>query len=171
MLAGRLRELEQAAVVRRRSLPPPAASRVYELTERGLELEPVILELGRWGSRAPFPGGDAGIGADAVAIALKTLFSPAAAGGLEASYALLLGADGFRVRMAGGRLELARGEAVGPDALIEARPGTLAALLWHGLPADHAERTGELRIEGSRRAATRFLRLFPLPADRYSAGA
>src|SRR5437763_16199667 len=47
MLAARLRELEQAGVVRRGELPPPAASRVYELTERGRGLEPVILALGR----------------------------------------------------------------------------------------------------------------------------
>src|SRR5215208_936562 len=59
MLSQRLRELEQAGVVRRRTLAPPAGSRVYELTERGLELEPVVLALGRWGSRAPFPAGDA----------------------------------------------------------------------------------------------------------------
>src|SRR5215211_5215261 len=59
VLAQRLRELEQAGVLRRRVLPPPAASRVYELTERGRELEPVILGLGRWGSAAPFPPGEA----------------------------------------------------------------------------------------------------------------
>jgi DNA-binding HxlR family transcriptional regulator len=50
VLAQRLRELEQARVVRRRRLPPPARIWVYELTEWGLELEPVVLALGRWGS-------------------------------------------------------------------------------------------------------------------------
>ena len=48
VLAERLRELERAGVVRRRKLPPPAASRVYELTDWGMELEPVIISLGRW---------------------------------------------------------------------------------------------------------------------------
>ena len=47
VLAQRLRELERAGVVRRRKLPPPAASRVYELTDWGMELEPVIVRLGR----------------------------------------------------------------------------------------------------------------------------
>ncbi|MBV9335437.1 MAG: helix-turn-helix transcriptional regulator, partial [Solirubrobacterales bacterium] len=56
VLAQRLRELEQGGVVRRAKLPPPAGSRVYELTEWGRELEPVVLGLGLWGSsRAPFP--------------------------------------------------------------------------------------------------------------------
>src|SRR5919205_66330 len=48
VLAQRLRELEQAGVLRRGTLPPPAASRIYELTGRGRELEPVVLALGRW---------------------------------------------------------------------------------------------------------------------------
>src|SRR5436190_12492610 len=55
VLAQRLRELDQAGIVRRRKLPPPAGVKVYELTHWGLELEPVLLDLGRWGSRSPLP--------------------------------------------------------------------------------------------------------------------
>src|ERR1700741_2318374 len=51
VLSQRLPELGEACVVPRARPPPPAGSRVYELTERGKELEPVILGLGRWGSR------------------------------------------------------------------------------------------------------------------------
>jgi HxlR-like helix-turn-helix len=36
LLAARLRELEAAGIVARRTLPPPAASSVYELTDAGL---------------------------------------------------------------------------------------------------------------------------------------
>src|SRR5512145_951843 len=49
VLSQRLRELQRDGVVRRRALPPPAGSQVYELTEWGRELEPVMLALGRWG--------------------------------------------------------------------------------------------------------------------------
>src|SRR5919112_3620037 len=59
VLAQRLRELEESGIVRRGKLPPPAGSRIYELTERGQQLEPVVLELGRFGSVAPFPPGEA----------------------------------------------------------------------------------------------------------------
>src|ERR1051325_4855733 len=41
ILAQRLRDLEESGVVGRAQMPPPAASRVYELTERGSELEPI----------------------------------------------------------------------------------------------------------------------------------
>ena len=80
VLSQRLRELEGAGVLRRATLPPPSGARVYELTEWGQELEPLVLGLGRWGSRAPFPAAEAELGPDAFVIALKTLFDPAAAG-------------------------------------------------------------------------------------------
>ena len=55
ILASRLRDLEAAGVVAKRTLPPPAASKVYELTEYGVELKPVMRELGRWGARSLGP--------------------------------------------------------------------------------------------------------------------
>jgi DNA-binding HxlR family transcriptional regulator len=163
VLAERLRDLERAGVVARRTLPAPAASQVYELTDWGHELEPVVLGLGRWGSRAPFPPGEARLGVDSAMLALKTLFDPAAAGALEAEYELRLGDQRFRARLAAGRLELVRGTAERPDAVIETDPGTLAAVLWHGRRLADAERAGDLRTEGRRSAARRFLRLFPAP--------
>ena len=55
ILAARLRDLEASGVVTRRRLPPPAASRVYELTEYGRELKPAIRELALWGARSLGP--------------------------------------------------------------------------------------------------------------------
>lgn len=52
VLAARLRELQQANVVQRRLLPPPAASTVYELTECGRELDEVAVALSQWGTRS-----------------------------------------------------------------------------------------------------------------------
>src|ERR1700676_2376246 len=60
VLSQRIRELEAANLLERRTLPPPARTRVYALTARGRQLEPVVLALGRFGSIAPFPAGDAG---------------------------------------------------------------------------------------------------------------
>jgi DNA-binding HxlR family transcriptional regulator len=53
VLAQRLRELEQAAIVRRRKLPPPAGSWVYELTDWGRELEPMGAALAVVPARRP----------------------------------------------------------------------------------------------------------------------
>jgi DNA-binding HxlR family transcriptional regulator len=88
VLAQRLRELEVVGVVRRRKLPPPAASKVYELTDWGLELEPVIVRLGRWGARSPSRPRDAGLSVDSLILSCRTMFDPRAAEGLTASYEL-----------------------------------------------------------------------------------
>jgi DNA-binding HxlR family transcriptional regulator len=52
ILAARLRDLEACGIVTKRTLPPPAASRVYELTDYGRALKPVIRELALWGARS-----------------------------------------------------------------------------------------------------------------------
>jgi DNA-binding HxlR family transcriptional regulator len=59
ILAARLKRFEQDGIVVRRRLPPPAASTVYELTEYGASLRPVLHELAQWGARSlgPPPGG------------------------------------------------------------------------------------------------------------------
>jgi len=55
ILASRLKELERHGVVARRRLAPPAASTVYELTEYGEALRPVMHELAHWGARSLGP--------------------------------------------------------------------------------------------------------------------
>ncbi len=164
VLAQRLRDLEEAGVVQRRKLPPPLAARVYELTDWGRELEPVLLALGRWGSRSSLPAQPPALGVDALAVALKTMFDPARAGVGETTYQLRLADQEFVVQVGAGALDLWRGRADAPAATLDTDPGTLAALLWHGHREDEAVAAGSLRIEGSRRAASRFLRLFPATA-------
>lgn len=55
ILASRLRDLEACGVVTKRTLPPPAASRVYELTDYGRGLRAAIRELALWGARSLGP--------------------------------------------------------------------------------------------------------------------
>ena len=49
VLSSRLRLLEEEGVVQRRALPGPGSGVVYELTDRGRRLEPVIHALRDWG--------------------------------------------------------------------------------------------------------------------------
>ena len=154
VLSQRLRELEGAGVLRRTTLPPPGGARVYELTEWGQELEPLVIGLGRWGSRAPFPGGEAELGIDAFVIALKTLFQP---GGFAGVVDLRLGDDRFALTVRGGKLEVRRGSAEDPDLAILADPGPLAAAMWHGGPLDDVELLGDVAL------FDRFRALFPAP--------
>jgi DNA-binding HxlR family transcriptional regulator len=58
ILAARLRDLEVGGVVTKRTLPPPAASRVYELTDYGRQLKGAMRELAVWGARSLGPPSD-----------------------------------------------------------------------------------------------------------------
>jgi DNA-binding HxlR family transcriptional regulator/putative sterol carrier protein len=164
VLTQRLRELAEAEVVLRRKLDPPAGAWVYELTDRGRELEPVVIGLGRWGALAPFPPGEMRIGVDSTVLALKTLFDAETAQGFDATLELRLDGQRFSVSVADGTLAVARGPADSPDGAIETDPGTLTGLLWGGLSPAEAEGTGGVTFEGKRAAIRRFLKLFPLPA-------
>ncbi len=163
ILSRRLRELESFGVVRRRRLPPPAASRVYELTGWGMELESVVVSLGRWGARSPHLPLDAGMGVDSLILSFRTMFEERAADGFEATYELRLGEDLFRAKVSGGRFDIARGGGGSPDAAITTDPATLVALVYEGRPLSDALRSGDANIEGDESAVERLLALFPLP--------
>ena len=166
VLAQRLRELEQAGVVRRRTLAPPAASKVYELTDRGAALEPVVIELGRWGAGTPSPPASVGMSLDSTIPSLRTLFDPGRADGFSATLGLRLGDHAFRAEVAGGRLEVVRGEATAPDATVVTDPGTLLALIRGRRTLADTMRAGDAVVEGDEHAVARFVGLFPLPAVR-----
>lgn len=172
ILAERLRELEDGGVIRKRNLPPPAAASVYELTEWGRELEPIVTRLGAWGARSPFPPEAKTIGPDSIVLALRSLFDPEAVGKADTTYEIRLGEDEdvFHVVVTSGdnateaEVGLLRGPAEERDGAIETDPGTFAALLAGQLSLDVALESGEAAIEGGKRTTTRFLRLFPMPA-------
>jgi ubiquinone biosynthesis protein UbiJ len=69
----------------------------------------------------------------------------------------------FTAHVAGGALALARGSAPAPKAIIETDAATLSRVLWHGRRLAAALRSGDVRIEGDRSAARRFLAFFPAP--------
>jgi DNA-binding HxlR family transcriptional regulator len=58
ILAARLRDLESNGVLTRRTLPPPAASKVYELTDYGRALRAAMRELALWGAQSLGPPTD-----------------------------------------------------------------------------------------------------------------
>jgi DNA-binding HxlR family transcriptional regulator len=164
VLAQRLRGLEQAGIVRHRTLPPPAASKVYELTESGRALEPVLHELGRWGgANAPPPEDGMCMSIDSHLVSMRTLFDPARAAGFEATVQLRLGDDDFVARVGGDEVGISRGEADSSDATIEADPGTLLDVLHGRRELADALKAGEMRFEGDEELAGRFTTLFPLP--------
>jgi DNA-binding HxlR family transcriptional regulator len=164
VLAQRLREMSESGIVRRKKLPPPAASEVYELTAWGADLELVVTHLGRWGSRSPSldPAADSSV--DSLVLSLRALFNPQAAQGFNATIALRINDNAFIVVIADGELKVARGEAEQSTATLDTDRSTLASLLYGGRSLDGAVGAGEAAIGGQSAEIARFLGLFPLPA-------
>jgi len=169
ILSMRLRDLEEHGIVRKRKLPPPAASQVYELTDRGQELAPVLDALGTWGSRLPLPGPDATMSFDAHILSFRTLFQPALAEGFDARVELRLGERAFRATVADEKLTLVEGPLDDPDAVITSDHGTALAVAHGRASLEEAEAAGALTITGDRETAVRFLSLFPLPEPAVAA--
>jgi len=80
ILAARLKQLEQGGVVHRRRLPPPAATTVYELTEYGHGLRPVMHQLAHWGARVMGPPNADDLEPGWLVGTLRMAFLPTAAG-------------------------------------------------------------------------------------------
>jgi DNA-binding HxlR family transcriptional regulator len=78
ILVSRLRALEEHGIVAKRTLPPPAASRVYELTEYGRGLRTVLRELALWGARSLGPPDEEELFTGWLANAVDTVLGPIA---------------------------------------------------------------------------------------------
>jgi DNA-binding HxlR family transcriptional regulator len=163
VLTQRLEGLEAAGIVRRRRLPPPASVQVYELTEWGLEAEPVLLALGRWGVRSP--GHDPTLPFSPVALMLsfRAKFDPVRAAGLAASMAFRFGEEAFQVGVQDGRLVTERGEPQSPGVEVEGSPSAVAALIYGKAPLEALESEGALTVQGDRAALLRFADLYEMP--------
>lgn len=159
VLAQRLRDLERVGVLRRRTLPAPAASRIYELTEWGAELEPVFTALAKWGMRSPVVPLEGGLTPDSVMLGMSTFFDGSADPAWTATYQLRLERDNYLVRVEGGRLaELVRDEARGPvDATVETDIGTLLAVQSGDESLEAAAQAGRLTLAGDAQAVRRLL--------------
>jgi DNA-binding HxlR family transcriptional regulator len=155
VLSLRLRQMERDGVVTRRLLPPPAPAQVYELTEHGRELVPIMLALGRWGAttmseRSP----DQSIRGEWLALALKAFFDADAAQGLSATVALVLDGAPFTLRVEDGRLDVTPGANGPADLAITTDPDLLLQFLA-GAPV-------LIPAEGDRQLLGRLPELFPL---------
>jgi DNA-binding HxlR family transcriptional regulator len=163
VLAQRLRELEEAGVARRRRLPPPLAVQVYELTDWGRELGPVVMALGAWGARAPLAPAEVGMSVDSHALVMRTLFDPERAGDFAARLELRLAGQPFRAEVCDGRIDVEHGELPDADATAGMEPQTLVALLRGERAWDEVVAAGDVAVEGDAALVARFLTLFRLP--------
>lgn len=166
VLTARLKELEEAGVVRRRILPRPGRGLAYEMTEYGAELEAVVDALGRWGAKRlgdPRPGETVTL--DSLLTALRTTFHPDAARGIRATFGLRVGEVALHARVDDGRVHVGEGVPADADLVIDAGPG-IRALMAGEIAPQAALDEGIVAIAGTAELLARFAGIFridPLP--------
>jgi DNA-binding HxlR family transcriptional regulator len=156
ILAARLRDLELGGVVAKRRLEPPAASQVYELTEYGHALKPVMRALALWGLQSIDPPTEADeLPPGWLYGAVDTVFAPVAPAG------------SFEFRIAGEVASLVdgeprRGPIEDPDVVVEA--AAVDAFYWLFVE----RRVDGVTIEGDRELLERLLDAATTPEPRAS---
>jgi DNA-binding HxlR family transcriptional regulator len=160
ILTSRLKELEAAGIVQRRASSQPGGGVLYELTERGLQLEEPVLALGRWGAKlldAPRP--DEVITNDSMIMALRTTFKPDAAKGVRGSYELRMGTVLINAHVDDGKLAVGAGPLPDADCIIEAGPGMRALMAQEIAPREAIEQN-IVHVTGDVNLFDRFAQMF-----------
>ncbi|WP_062437291.1 winged helix-turn-helix transcriptional regulator [Herbidospora daliensis] len=160
VLATRLKELEQAGIVERRLAPAPKRGVLYALTAAGIELQPALLALGRWGASQmgdPEPGEI--IRPELMTISFRAAFDARAARGVHAVWEVHVHDVVLHLVVDDGELVSGVGPAPRePDLVITFGPD--------GLPSYRAlmraARAGEVVYWGRPESLDTFLRVFTL---------
>lgn len=159
VLTQRLEGLEEAGVLVRRRLPPPASVQVYELTPWGYEAAPIFQALGRWAVRSPNHDPTRPFSPVSLMLSLRTMLSPMAAGDLKAKIQLVMNGEAFLwARNKKGEIRIGRGEIGEPDLIIRGSPTEIASYIYAGAPLSTLDVDGDLKLAG------RLPGLFPMPA-------
>ena len=149
LLAARLRELEDAGIVNSESAPPPVATTLYALTDRGAALEPVLRELGRWGvpMMAAGPAADDHFRSHWLSFPVSEFLSDRDPDSPPLAIELRAGENPVTVEVRDGSVHLEPGPAADPGLVLEASPHVILGLFAGALDLAGARARG-LRTRG-----------------------
>ena len=158
LLVERLRSLEDAGIVERAELPPPAASAIYRLTARGQALLPVVLELARWGEPllVSGQGGDHFAGRWLLMVATAGMQAIPAADLAPLVVELRTDTDPLIIEVRPDGIGVGLTSTVRPDLVVDADPVTAGGLLTGRIDLEEARQRTSVRISGDPGAAIRF---------------
>jgi DNA-binding HxlR family transcriptional regulator/putative sterol carrier protein len=162
VLAARLRDMEENGLVERRTLRPPASSKVYELTPLGEELRVPVTSLSRWGLQLLGPRDTEEFRPHWLATSLRGLVNRSAAEDVTLDIDFEVGADigVIRIHVEDGSLEHVPEPTTDADVVVRADLGTLARLGSGGAAAREALASGAVEIGGSSAARKTYAELF-----------
>lgn len=155
LLADRLRELEEAGVVEREDAPPPVATTLFKLTDRGKELQPVLQALGRWGGpMVQRPIGDNEFRSHWLAVPLEAHLKDREPRAPVQTIEIHTADQPVLLKVGGGTVNVRPGRAEHPDLTLTGSASQVLGLLLHKLDFNDAKRRG-LKIEGDAKVLKR----------------
>jgi DNA-binding HxlR family transcriptional regulator len=163
VLTQRLAGLEEAGIVRREKLPPPASVQVYALTPWGQAAGPVFQALGRWAVKSPRHDPTRPFSAVSLMLSMRTMLDAQRAAGMNVRLGLRVGEESYFFRLDDGAAAIGRGVPEDAHAVLTGETSGVAALLYAGVPLAELEAQGRVRVEGDRAAVERLPALFPMP--------
>ncbi|MCB2067752.1 MAG: helix-turn-helix transcriptional regulator [Erythrobacter sp.] len=164
VLTERLESLAEWGVLTRKTLPPPAATQVYELTEWGYRAEPAIMELGRWAALSLRHNPQLPLSAVSLMTSMKTMQLPALAQAPDMAVGMAVGGEEFVVSIRQGLFGAERAPVAGCPAVLRAPAAPpIAGALYADIPLEALEAEAGLVVEGDRALLRRFIGLFALP--------
>jgi DNA-binding HxlR family transcriptional regulator len=156
LLAERLRELERAELVARHDAPPPVAATLFELTDRGRDLESVLDALGRWG--VPYMSEGPGAGDEFrsrwLAWPAELFLTDTEPDAPRATVELNAGGEPVVLEISGGEVRARPGTVAEPDAALSGTPHTLLGVLSGQLDMETARSRG-LQLRGDEKVIRR----------------
>jgi DNA-binding HxlR family transcriptional regulator len=162
MLAARLKSLEEFELVEKRTLPPPAASVVYELTPHGRKLESTLRELAIFGASFLDRRRGEAFRIQWLAFPLRMMFRPERAAGQKLIVQFETNGEVLHARVNDGAIETELGPAASPDVVVAGDISTLALASRDRNAAREAKAKGKLKVTGSKDAVARYAEMFGL---------
>lgn len=153
VLTSRLRDLEKIGVLRWRRAGVPVGAAVYELTDWGRSLEPVLFALGKWAVASPYWDRQAPSTVDSLLLSLRSMAASIFPGGMPVAGVcdVRIGADRFTMRFDEAGVHIARAAAHEPDATVQMDARTLKALINGDETLDEARDAGHVMLGGDER--------------------
>jgi DNA-binding HxlR family transcriptional regulator len=165
LLAARLKHLQEAGLIHQITLPAPANTAAYALTEAGAELRPAVLELARWGMRWALADrrGDEVFRPGWAVLGMQAVFDAEAARDVRAVYEFRVDDQVWYAHVDRGTIEVAHGPAQRPDAVVETTADTFLELTSGRLSLTGAARAGVAAVSGDRQALRKLPAVFGWP--------
>ncbi|HKE71270.1 MAG TPA: helix-turn-helix domain-containing protein [Nocardioidaceae bacterium] len=165
-LTDRLRELSAAGIVRKRR-QPPTNTWVYELTDWGHRLEPIVISLGDWALLSPLPDADEHLSTDSLMLTVRTYYSPRTtgrSGQLEVALGDDNGGHQFGVWLQGDGVDVRHEVPPNADAVVRAPTAVgLSATFGDRAQLRSALDNGTVRIDGDKALGRHLLTSIVLP--------